>query len=143
MTFFQPVDLAAKFTRSSPFRRTRRARTRVSGAPRRELRRSPAPRDVPPSRDAAFFPREAFSLKNSSCHQKSLWTHFLALFLRGLSRVISGYLYQSRVISTDFIYTRERAIKRPSDPSRLDRRHESWSHTPTTDLAGKLNTPSL
>jgi hypothetical protein len=46
----------------------------------------------------AFFSREAFNSKNSSPRQKSLWTHFLASILRGLSRVIS----------TDFIYTRAR-----------------------------------
>ena len=56
----------------------------------------------------AHFSREAFSFKNSSCHQKSLWTHFLATILRGLSRVILRHLDQSRVISTDFIYTRAR-----------------------------------
>ena len=56
----------------------------------------------------AFFSREAFNSKNSSPRQKSLWTHFLASILRGLSRVISTQLDLSRVISTDFIYTRAR-----------------------------------
>jgi len=62
----------------------------------------------------ALFSRKASNSKNLSCHQKSLWTHFLALFLRGLYRVISTHLGLYRVISTDFIYTRARAFARSS-----------------------------
>jgi len=89
------------------------ARTRISRAPTRELQSSPAPRDAFRCRNVrqcavmcANFSREAFPFKNSSCHQKSLWTHFLAMILCDLFRVISSHLDLSRVISTDFIYAR-------------------------------------
>jgi hypothetical protein len=86
------------------------AQTRISRAPSRDKCAFTGGKVRQCAVKCAHFSREAFSFKNSSCHQKSSLDAFLSLILCDFIRVISTDFDLIRLISSKITYTRARGF---------------------------------